>query len=280
MKGMFAGIFVAAGAAFALWAGSSPLQQGGIVMPFSPPPPATDAEALLGRVNGVLASISGSELQIEIRDPYVPRVGDRVDLYESGSGGAPLAGDATITYAEGDIVRAKATQVYRPLACGMKTVVYSGLSCCMKVPFNLALGLPEDPRVAASQDRTNGWLRLREVEARGRKLFEQAQSALAEHNYAAAASPLRQAAELDHEDAQYELFRMYVSKAQEAPGAAEAANLLRRSAELGKVEAQRDLGFALQGRFDVLGADAGKAQAWLRKAAAGGSREAKEALRN
>jgi hypothetical protein len=251
----------------------------GIVVPLPASPPATDAEALIGKVAGVVAAVTGTDVQLAISDPYVPCIGDRVELYEQGSGGAPFAGFWSVTYAEGDVVRARLVQNFEAPARGMRAVVFSGLPCCMKIAFNLALRLPEDPRVAA-QDRLNGLPRLRDVEERAKKAFERAQHALAEGSYPAAAAALHQAAELSHQDAAYALFRMYADKRPGAPDRSEAAAWLRRAAELGKVEAQRDLGFSRQGRFDLLPKDSEKAQAWLRKAAAGGSHEAAEALKS
>jgi hypothetical protein len=254
------------------------IQTDRIVVPLPGPPPATDAEALIGKVAGTVAGVTGTDIEITIRDPYVPRKGDRVELYEQGRGSPPFAGWWSVTYAEGDIVRAKVEKNFEAPAAGMKAIVFSGLPCCIKVPFNLALGLPEDPRIAA-QDRLNGLPRLRDIEARATRAFEEARRALAAGDYSAAAPALRQAAELSHEGAAYELFRIYVGRKPDAPDRSEAAKWLRRAAELGNVEAQRDLGLAFEGRFDVLGKDPEKAQAWLRKAAAGGSREAGEALK-
>jgi hypothetical protein len=259
--------------------GALEAQPDGIAVPLPSPAPANDADALLGKVAGVVAAVTGTDVEIAVRDPYVPRTGDRVELYETGPGSGTLAGWWSVTYAEGDLVRAKAERSFQAPARGMKATVFSGLPCCMKIAFNLALGLPEDPRVAA-RDTRNGRPRLRDVEARARKAFGQAQGALAEGNYAAAAPALRQAADLGHEDAAYELFRMYAAGRRGGPDRNEAAKWLRRAAELGKVEAQRDLGWAFEGRFDVLPSDPEKAQAWLRKAAAGGSREAADALKS
>ncbi len=257
--------------------GAAQTPPGGVVVPL-PPTPATDAEMFLGKLTGTVAAVTGTDIEITVRDPYVPRAGDRVDLYQQGPGSPPFAGFWSVTYAEGDIVRAKLEKNFEEPARGMRAVVFSGLPCCMKVAFNLALGLPEDPRVAA-QDRLNGLLRLRTVEARATRAFEEARQSLATGDFAAAAPALRQAAELSHEGAAYELFRMYTGGKPGAPDRNEAAKWLRRAAELGNLEAQRDLGLAFEGRFDLLAKDPEKARAWLRKAAAGGSREALEALK-
>ena len=117
----------------------------GVVVPAPPPPPATDAEALTGRIEGAVAGLDGTEIVLALPAPFVPRIGDSVEVYEQGSGGAPFVGWWNVAYAEGDTVRAKPGKSFRAPARGMKAVVFAGLPCCLKVPFNLALGRPDDP---------------------------------------------------------------------------------------------------------------------------------------
>ncbi len=228
----------------------------------------TDAEILTGELSGEVTSISGRDVTIAIRGfPYVPRVGDRVELFRVRSGFATLVGEWRVSYAEGDDIRATAGEGRGEAAKGMSAIVYSAL------PAGILsrIGFENTPRPQLPVAEAVKWTsRHLDLEKRAKQAYADAQRylAMSPPDTERVVAALRQAAGLNHPQAAAALSRLLTQDR------GEALAWQRLAAELGDADAQFATGEAYE-----LANDAAKARAWYRKAAAQGSENARARLR-
>jgi hypothetical protein len=274
--------FVAASFAAAQPQASRPPQRGGIVVELPverPVPEMSDAEVLSGELGGTVTSVSGAEVTIEVHEPYVPRVGDRVALFRVKQGFATPVGAWKITYAEGDMVRATRVDQQETPAPGLAAIIYTGIPA----GASSSVGFENTPRPTDSVEHMVQLSSRRvDLTARARRSLDDGQRYLATSppDNRRAVESLRDAAELNHVQAAFSLFQMYAHGDPAAPDKVEAAKWLRQAAELGDAEAQYAMGEAEEGRRGMLSRDIDKARAWYRKAASQGFQKAGPRLRD
>ena len=238
----------------------------------------SEAEIMAGELGGSLTEVSGRNAVIAVHHDCVPRVGDPVEFLSVKSGFAASIGHGRITYADGDTVRAAMMDGAGDLAPGMVAIIQSA------IPAGALshIGFENTPRPQLPTLEMIQWAdRHVELVGRANQSFADAQRLLSVSppDMEQAVVSLRRAAELNHVEASFTLFRIYKRGEPAVLGKSEALQWLRRAAELGNSEAQAVLGEAYEGRNALLPANLVNALAWYRKAAAMGSERAKLRLR-